>query len=75
MAVRDRTYLVRLDPYLRDESAPQGGVRGVFFDWLQTVDAEPIELCGADRVVICCSPEAADRIRDLEYVLDVEQRA
>ncbi|MBF6469305.1 hypothetical protein IU427_29645 [Nocardia beijingensis] len=74
MAVRHRTYLVRLDPYLRDEGATPKGVRGAFFDWLQTVDAEPVELCGADRVVILCSPEAADRIRDLEYVLDVEQR-
>ncbi|MFD8249702.1 hypothetical protein [Nocardia sp. NPDC059691] len=75
MAARDRTYLVRLDPCLREGSAPPGGVRGAFFDWLQTVDAEPVELCGADRVVISCSPEAADRVRDLEYVLDVEQRA
>ncbi|MGK8489664.1 hypothetical protein [Nocardia asiatica] len=73
MPARHRTYLVRLDPYLLVESATPRGIRGKFFDWLQTVDAEVVELCGADRVVISAAPEVADRIRDLEYVLDVER--
>lgn len=48
------------------------GVRTQFFDWLATTDAEVVQLCGADRVVISCPEEVADQIRDLEYVLDVE---
>ncbi|MBF6335549.1 hypothetical protein IU450_06580 [Nocardia abscessus] len=72
MSARHRTYLVRLDPQLHRESATQRGVRGAFFDWLQTVDAEVVELCGADRVVISSAPEVADQVRDLEHVLAVE---
>lgn len=45
---------------------------GKFFDRLETTDAEVVQLCGADRVVISSSQEGADQIRDLEYVLDVE---
>ncbi|MEU5761433.1 hypothetical protein [Nocardia sp. NPDC047648] len=74
MPVLHRTYLVRLDPSLRGENATSKGVRGKFLDWLRT-DAEVVELCGADRVVISCSPETADEIRDLEYVLDVAPHA
>jgi hypothetical protein len=47
-------------------------VRTQFFDWLATTDAEVVQLCGADRVVISAPPEVIDQIRDLEYVLDVE---
>ncbi|UGT66636.1 hypothetical protein LTT66_25700 [Nocardia gipuzkoensis] len=72
MSARHRTYLVRLDPHLHHESATRQGVRGAFFDWLQTADAEVVELCGADRVVISSAPDVADRIRDLAYVLAVE---
>lgn len=72
MSAQRRTYLVRLDPSLRGNSATPRGMRGKLFDWLQTTDAEIIELCGADRVVISSSPEVAEEIKDLEYVLDVE---
>ncbi|WP_063049821.1 hypothetical protein [Nocardia arthritidis] len=75
MPVRHRTYLVRLDPSRRGESATPKGARGKFLDWLQTDDAEVVELCGADRVVISCSQETADEIKDLEYVLDVAPHA
>ncbi|MBF6227136.1 hypothetical protein IU470_18745 [Nocardia abscessus] len=47
-------------------------MRTQFFDWLATTDAEVVQLCGADRVVISCPAEVADQIRNLEYVLDVE---
>jgi hypothetical protein len=75
MPVLHRTYLVRLDPSLRGESATPRGARGKFLDWLRTDDAEVVELCGADRVVISCSPDTAEEIRDLEYVLDVAPHA
>ncbi|MFI9412192.1 hypothetical protein [Nocardia gamkensis] len=75
MPVLHRTYLVRLDPSLHGERATPQGVRGKFLDRLRTDDAEVVELCGADRLVISCSPETADEIRDLEYVLDVAPHA
>ncbi|MBF6340889.1 hypothetical protein IU450_34115 [Nocardia abscessus] len=49
-------------------------MRTQFFDWLATTDAEVVQLCGADRLVISCPEEVAGQIRDLEYVLDVEVR-
>ncbi|WP_157124531.1 hypothetical protein [Nocardia pseudovaccinii] len=67
-----RTYLVRLDPYLLGESAMPRGVRTEFFDWLATTDAEVVQLCGADRVVISSPQDLIDQISGLEYVLDVE---
>jgi hypothetical protein len=73
MPARRRTYLVRLDPWILSESATTTGIRTQFFEWLETTaDTEVVQLCGADRVVISCSPERADEIKELEYVLDVE---
>jgi hypothetical protein len=66
------TYLVRLDPLILGDNATPHGVRDQFFDRLETTDAEVVQLKGADRVVISCSDELADQIRDLEYILDVE---
>ncbi|WP_157172489.1 hypothetical protein [Nocardia pneumoniae] len=75
MSAHHRTYLVRLDPGILDDSATPRRIRVEFFDWLETTDAELVQLCGADRVVISCSPDIAEQIRNLEYVLDVEPHA
>ncbi len=72
MSAHRRTYLVRLDPCILGDSAPPHGIRVKLCDWLETTDAEVVQLCGADRVVISSSQEVAHQIRDLEYVLDVE---
>ncbi|MFI6365140.1 hypothetical protein ACIBG0_20540 [Nocardia sp. NPDC050630] len=72
MPAHRHTYLVRLDPLILDDSATPHRVREQFFDRLETTDAEVVQLKGADRVVISCSDEVADQIRDLGYVLDVE---
>jgi hypothetical protein len=72
MPARRHTDLVRLDPFILGDSATPQGIRVKFFDRLETTDAEVVQLCGADRVVISSSQEGADQIRDLEYVLDVE---
>ncbi|MEV6339752.1 hypothetical protein AB0M12_34165 [Nocardia vinacea] len=72
MPAHRHTYLVRLDPLILGRSATAHGVREQLFARLKTTDAEVVQLKGADRVVISCSDEVADEIRDLEYVLDVE---
>ncbi|WP_454198630.1 hypothetical protein [Nocardia sp. Marseille-Q1738] len=73
MSAKHHTYLVRLDPGMLGDSATPRGIRMEFFDWLETVGAEVVQLSGTDRVVVSSSQEVADRIREFEYVLDVEQ--
>ncbi|MET8779195.1 hypothetical protein ABZV58_29695 [Nocardia sp. NPDC004654] len=72
MPAQRRTYLVRLDPAHFADAEGAGGNRAKLFDWLEPTSAEVVQLCGADRVVVCCVSALADQMRMLDYVLDVE---
>ncbi|MFD8244994.1 hypothetical protein [Nocardia sp. NPDC059691] len=75
MPAQDRRYLVLLIPGDLGDDTVLTAIRSEFFDWLRRSGAEVVEDGGANRLVITSSPETAERLTRLEYVLTVEPYA
>lgn len=75
MPAQDRRYLVLLIPGDLGDDTVLTAIRSKFFDWLRRSGAEVVEDGGANRLVITSSPETAERLTRLEYVLTVEPYA
>ncbi|MEU4341893.1 hypothetical protein AB0H00_11590 [Nocardia sp. NPDC023852] len=74
MSAQHRQYVLLLDAGRNGSTTPEA-IRVKFFDWLETADAHVVQDGGANRLVISTSPEVAEQLTHLDYILHVEPYA